>query len=176
MIRLNYKGMFGGIILKRILPFVLLICVAMTLFGCQQNTNIISKIQPEQTSEVGVKMGMKTEKNPYSITKAENIKTDESAIIKVGISEGNETIIFDDVHSIEIFNTVLINVIKEKDLVDVADPEFRMDVYTKDSLQSFYLWIGNKGETSALMRSDDTRTIYTIPKDLTEQLIKLIEG
>lgn len=58
----------------------------------------------------------------------------------------------------------------------MSDSEFYLKViYDSDNNQILYLWIGDEGERSPFMKTEDTHTIYTVSEGLTVQLIELVE-
>lgn len=140
-------------ILKNGMIFVLLLTF---LFGCQSNdvvdtTNVSNKVEAKENKET--------------------VNFDEE-IVKVKISNGKT---FEDLKSIETFTHILVSAVKENGIVNIANPQYKMDVYTNNSSKSFHLWTGEKGEKSVLMKTDDTNYIYTISEELTDKLIDLIE-
>lgn len=167
--------------MKKTLSLVLsLTFVSTILLGCQSGDNTTKdtdKTKPEQQTEVVSKTDTdKVETNQPSEEDNEKLQFDGEIIkIKISESQGNGTTIFDDDVSIETLNSIFSSAVKESGLVNMANPEFNMDVYTNKSLQSFHLWIGEKGEKSTLMKTDDTNTIYTLSEEMTDKLVDLIE-
>lgn len=137
--------------------------MSVILMGCQSEDSTTidaDKTNPEQQSEENA-----------------NLKFD-GEITKVSISKstGNSETVFEDDGSIETLKSIISSALKENGIVDMASPEFNMDVvYENENKQSFHLWIGEKGQKSALMKSDDTHTIYTVSEEMTKKLIDLIE-
>lgn len=140
-----------------------LIFMSVTLLGCQsENSNTLD-----------------AEKNNIEQQSADNeIYKYEGEIAYISISklEGDYITTFDDAGTIETIKNIILSAAKEKGIVNMASPEFNMNVvYENKSKQRFYLWIGEKGEKSALMKPDDTHTIYTVSEEMTSKLIDLIE-
>lgn len=59
----------------------------------------------------------------------------------------------------------------------MADPEFYLNLfYDKENHQSLYLWIGEIGHRSTIMKTEDTHIIYTVSEEKTDILIELVES
>jgi hypothetical protein len=133
------------------------------VLGCQPKENI--------STEIAVNPSTKTENNKkLSI---------DSNFISIGISttKGVEEIIFDDKESLNSFQNIFSSAVKEEGEVDIADPEFYLDVaYDKNNEQSLYLWIGEKGQRSTFMKTENTSTIYIVSPEITDKLIELVES
>ena len=165
------------------MPLVLsLTFISTVLFGCQSGDNTTKdtdKNKIEQETEVVTKTDIdKIETNQQSEEDNEKLQL-LGEISKVNISEIGKTgiIVLEDDASIETIEQMISSAVKVNGEVDMPSPEFKMDVfYTNDEHeQSFYLWIGEKGEKSALMRTEEMHFIYTISAIWTDKLIVLIE-
>jgi hypothetical protein len=137
--------------------------MSLVLFGCQPKENI----------------SIETAVNPS--TKSGNNKklSIDSNFISVGISKtkGVDEIIFDDKESLNSFQNIFSSAVKEEGEVNIADPEFYLDVaYDKNNEQSLFLWIGEKGQRSTFMKTENTSTIYTVSPEITDKLIELVES
>lgn len=168
--------------MRKTMPLVLsLTFISTILFGCQSGDNTTKdtdKNKIEQQTEVVTKTDTdKVETNQQSEEDKEKLKLD-GEISKVSISKlkGNDTTVFNDDKSIETFNTIFTSTVKENGIVNMSNPEYYIDVvYSNDNKQSFHLWIGENGEKSTLMKTDDTNTIYTVSEEMTDKLNDLIE-
>jgi len=61
--------------------------------------------------------------------------------------------------------------------MDMIEPKFDMEIiYENKYKQDFHLWIGNEGQRSTLMKTDDTHTAYTVSKEITNKLSILIQN
>lgn len=143
-----------------ILLAVFLISISSILFACQSKENN-SEISASPTTNSGneKKLSINTDFKSISISK----------------TKGTNEITYDDKETLEAFQEIFSSAVKESGIVDMADPEFYMDaVYEKDQ-QSLYLWIGEKGQRSTFMKTEDTHTIYTVSTDTTDKLIELVE-
>jgi len=84
--------------------------------------------------------------------------------------------IYQDEDSLLLFTDLLKNASKEEGIVDMIKPEYDLKILYKDENdQGFHLWVGESGEKSALMKVDDTHTIYTVSAEATDKLIALFE-
>lgn len=104
--------------------------------------------------------------------------SNESEWISISISKtkGVDAITFDDQETINALQSIFASAIKVAGIADMTDPEFYLKIVdNKENQQHFHLWIGEKGQKSTLMSTEDTHTIYTISEELTEQLIELVE-
>lgn len=168
--------------MKKTMSLVLsLTFISTILLGCQSGDSTTidtDKTKPEQQSEVVTKIDTdNAETNQRSEEENEKLNFD-GEITKVSISkvQGNITTVFDDEKSIETFRSIISSAVNENGIVNIVNPEFYMDVvYANKNKQSFELWIGEKGEKSALMKTDNTYTLYTVSKEMTDKLIDLIE-
>jgi hypothetical protein len=144
---------------KFILLAVFLISISSILFACQSKENN-TEISANPATNSGNEKKLNTDFKSISISK----------------SKGTNKITFDDKETLEAFQDIFSSAVREPGIVKMADPEFYMDaVYEKESQQSLYLWIGEKGQRSTFMKTEDTHTIYTISTDTTDKLIELVE-
>lgn len=150
--------------MRKVMFFVLsLAFMSIVLLGCQSERNVA--IDVEKTN---------SEQQPKDDG---NLKVD-GKITKVNISKskGESATVFEDDDSIQTLESIISNAVKEKGIVNMGDPEFYMDVlYDNGHEQSFHVWIGKQGEKSALMKTDDTHSIFTISEEMTNKLIDLME-
>lgn len=135
---------------KTMLLVLSLTFILTVLFGCQSADNTTkdtNKNKKEQETELVTKTDTdKDETNQPLEEDYEKLELDRE-ILKISISKskGNDTIVFSDNKSIEIFNTVFTSAVKENGIVNMSNPEFYIDVYANEILQRFHLWVGEKG-------------------------------
>ncbi|WP_066070813.1 hypothetical protein [Neobacillus soli] len=143
---------------------VSLVFMSLFILGCQSKENV-----PTDTT---VNSSPKSESNEKL-----SIENDFTSII-VSKPKGFNEITFDDnKESLKTFQDIFSSAVKEPGIVNMADPEFYMNVvYDKNNQQSLYLWIGEKGQRSVFMKTEDTNTIYTVSNDMTDKLIELVES
>lgn len=116
-----------------------------------------------------------------STAKSENDKklsiNNDFKSISISKPKGFNEITFDDEKTLKAFQNIFSSAVREPGKVDMADPEFYMNViYDRNNQQSLYLWIGEKGHRSTFMKTEDTSTIYTFSNDMTDKLIELVES
>ena len=150
--------------MRRIIFLVLsLAFMSVFLLGCQSedNTTIdVNNTNFEHQSKDNEKLKVDGEITKISISKSKG-------------NSGSATI-FEDDESIETLKSIISNAVKEDGIVDMANPEFYMNlIYDNEKEQGFHLLIGEKGEKSKLMKTDDTHTIYTVSEEMTDKLIDL---
>ena len=74
------------------------------------------------------------------------------------------------------FQKAFAKAVKQEGIVDIEEPEFDLEVKDKEgNKQEYHLWIGEKDETSTLMKAEDTNTIYSVLAKETNELIDLVE-
>ncbi len=148
---------------KNILIILIAVLVSSFLFGCQSEDNTALDIE-KPTPEIQVA--------------DTNLKLDgEITKIIVSKTKGVNATVFEKYEVIETFKNIISGAIKESGIVNMANPELYMDVvYENENKQSFYLWIGEKGQKSTLMKTDDTHTIYTVSEGMNDMVIELVES
>lgn len=146
---------------KITLLFLSLAFMSIALLGCQSKdstTIVADKTNHEQQSKENEKLQV------------------DGEITKVRISKGNNATIFEDADSIKTLKSIISNAVQENGTVNMANPEFYMEViFDIENKQSFHLWIGEKGEKGALMKTDDTNTLFTLSQEMTTKLLDFIK-
>lgn len=83
--------------------------------------------------------------------------------------------VYEDDITIETFQKAISHAVEREGIVNMIEPEFDLEIIYKDgSKQGYHLWVGEKGEKSALMKVEDTLTIYSISEEMTNQLMELL--
>ena len=146
---------------KIILLAVFIISISSVLFGCQSK---------DKTTETTANPTAKLE-NDKKLSINNDIKS-----ISISKTKSSNEITIDDKETLEAFQDIFSSAVREPGIVNMADPEFYMEVvYDKDNQQSLNLWIGEKGQRSTFMKIEDTNTIYTVSNDMNDKLIELVE-
>ena len=110
-------------------------------------------------------------------------ETPNDEIAKVSLSNSNTIgqintdffTVYEDEEVLETFQNIFTSAVKQEGIVDIAEPEFDLEViYKEGNKQEYHLWLGEKDEQSTLMQVEDTHTIYTISEEATNQLIDLV--
>lgn len=105
-------------------------------------------------------------------------------VSKVSISTSNgfgkvnadSPAVYEDQETLDLFKSVVTNAVKQDGIVDVAEPEFELNVIFADgNKENYYLWVGEKGQKSALMHVKNTHTIYALSEEITDQLVELLK-
>lgn len=105
-------------------------------------------------------------------------------ISKVSISKSNGfgkvnsdfDTVYEDGKTLKFFNDVISSLVKQAGIVNMSDSDFDLElIYTDGTKQGYHLWVGEKGQTSTLMNTDDTHTIYSISEEMTNEIIDLVE-
>lgn len=102
----------------------------------------------------------------------------ESGITQVSISGTGEQklTVLDEAEDIESFRMIISSAEKADGIVNMATPTYNVVViHGNNEKQSFQLWLGGKGQVSSLAKIEDTHTIYTVPAEMTDQLIELMK-
>ena len=105
------------------------------------------------------------------------LKSEEN-MTKVSLSklQSNHVTVLDGEKSIETFRHVLTSAVKEKGIANVASAQFSAKVtYADDQTETYYFWLGKKGEKSSFMHSENTSIIYTISEEQSEELLDLMK-
>ncbi|MFT8320983.1 MAG: hypothetical protein ABF649_08765 [Bacillus sp. (in: firmicutes)] len=117
--------------------------------------------------------------NPSSESESKKKLIINNNIISISFSKPSDQskVNFDDKENTNAFQEIISSAIKEDGIVNMANPEFYMDiVYNKNEHTRMYLWIGEKGQRSTIMKPDDTHTIYTISSEEADRLIDLLKS
>lgn len=148
--------------MRKRIKTLFLVSSFLLLFGCQSN---------EKDSEgISAKSPSNLEPNKIMI---------DSGFIAIGVSKsrGKDVITFDDKKSLNSFKDIFSSAVKEEGEVNMSDPEYYFDIiYDKNNKQSLYVWIGEKGQKSLFIKAEDTHTLYTVPEEITNKLIELVES
>lgn len=84
--------------------------------------------------------------------------------------------VYEDTEALVIFHDIFSSAEKFLGQVDIAEPEYDVEIVYKNGEQKgYHLWIGKKGQQSTLMKVEDTGTIYTVSEEMTDKLIDLVE-
>lgn len=110
--------------------------------------------------------------------------TDVADFVKVGIAESTGFdrfntdffIEFDDEDTLDDFEEMFEDAVKQDGIVDMADPEYAIEAELEDgSKLQYYLWVGEADQASTLMNVDDTHTIYLTSAEETNWLMALLK-
>lgn len=84
--------------------------------------------------------------------------------------------VYEDEETLELFEDLFEDAVKQDGIVDIAVPEFDIEAELESgSKQQLHLWVGETGQQSTLMYVKDTNTIYLTPAEDTNWLIDLLK-
>lgn len=110
--------------------------------------------------------------------------SDSDDIAKVSVSESSDfggintnfLYVYEDEETLELFEDLFEDAVKQDGIVDIAVPEFDIEAELESgSKQQLHLWVGETGQQSTLMYVKDTNTIYLTPAEDTNWLIDLLK-
>lgn len=146
---------------KLIFLFVLLLAPVLIL-GCQP---VKETIKAEETSH--------EEKIFLSETL---IEIEEITHVEISKTKGIDPIIYEEAADLAAFNEIFASAVKKPGIFNMGDPAFFIRVNSDSGEKQFlYLWIGDEGGQAALMREDDTHTVYSLSAEKTHKLVLLIK-
>lgn len=149
------------------------VCLTSILIGCQLKDE--TQKESAKETEVASATDSDADANGSSEEEANHLKI-EGSIEKMSISKDGDVTILDDAESIETLSSVIESARREEGIVNMSNTTHYVDVfYTDKEKQRFHFWLGEAGERSAVMRADDTHSIYTVSAAITEKIIKLIQ-
>lgn len=164
--------------MKRIMVLVLSIAfMSANLVGCQSEGKArvdADNASFEQHSIVAVASKIDIE-HQQEISGTNNLKGEIAYISITSLNDNSETV-FDDDSLIATLKSIITSAERIKGIVNMANPEYKMIVvYENEAKQNYNLWIGEKGEKSALMNTSDTNTIYLISDEMNNKLLELLK-
>ncbi|WP_108670419.1 hypothetical protein [Peribacillus acanthi] len=84
---------------------------------------------------------------------------------------GSEKVVLTDKKSIEIIKDVIKGANKQPGIVDMADPQYKINLGD----EIYFLWLARSdGTIGTIMNTKDTHTIYTLSERSTTQLKELL--
>ena len=104
-------------------------------------------------------------------TKNDNLQINTESLEKIVIypmKSKTETLVIEDIGSIEMIKLAVENAEKQPGIVNMANPEFRIEI----GEETYFLWIDEKSGT--IMNSEDTHTIYSLSENSIEQVNGLL--
>lgn len=103
-------------------------------------------------------------------------KVNVSNSLEFGKVNANFFVVYEDEETLELFQNVITNKVKQDGIVDISEPEYDLEIiFSNGNKEGFHLWVGEKGQTSTLMKVNDTHTIYSISAEMTNQFIDLFK-
>lgn len=66
---------------------------------------------------------------------------------------------------------------REPGIAEMTTPDYDVEAtYDDDSIRTYHLWLGEEGQTSTWMTTEDSHSIYTTPPEMTERLLGILEN
>ncbi len=148
--------------MKRTSILISFALIAIILFGCQPEQEMVEAEEGQNEIEVEEMEGL----------------LDEGEIAKVELSEvkGVEPVVYIEAGELAVFRDLFSNAKKEPGIVNMGDSEFYLKVIMEDGEKHYLnLWLGGEGETASLVNIKETHTVYTIAPAMKEKLLELLE-
>ncbi len=159
---------------KGIVLLALLITISLSLLGCNKDN------MDDEPNNMETDYGESDEAfEDNSINLVSDGEITKISIYKLKNSDA--TVLdfsgtFNDKEVLKIFKNILLDATEEEGIVNMVNPEFRLELtYEDDSKQEFNLWEGKHGQKSSLMKTNDTHTLYTISEEATHELTDLMK-
>ncbi|MFD1738694.1 hypothetical protein ACFSCX_19425 [Bacillus salitolerans] len=129
--------------MKKMSLVLSLFLLSFGLFGCQENSEV--KVDNSQ------------------------VNTERLEKISIDSTESNsETLVINATETIEMINEAIENAEKQLGIINMADPEFKIEI----GEETYFLWIDEKSGT--IMNIEDTHTIYSLSVSSVNQINEII--
>ncbi|WP_404353226.1 hypothetical protein [Exiguobacterium aurantiacum] len=111
-----------------------------------------------------------------------DFRTDGIEEVRVSESDGfssfqeRDVITYDELEDVKVFADMIRNTEQQPGVVNMATPEYDVEVqYQDETVDRYYVWLGDLGMPTSIMDVNDTHTVYLVPADVTDELIRLLE-
>ena len=111
-----------------------------------------------------------------------DFRTDGIEEVRVSESDGfssfqeRDVITYDELEDVKVFADMIRNAEQQPGVVNMATPEYDVEVqYQDETVDRYYVWLGDLGMPTSIMDVNDTHTVYLVPADVTDELIRLLE-
>ncbi|RHB46776.1 hypothetical protein DW881_13635 [Exiguobacterium sp. AM39-5BH] len=111
-----------------------------------------------------------------------DFRTDGIEEVRVSESDGfssfqdRDVITYDELEDVKVFADMIRNAEQQPGVVNMATPEYDVEVqYQDETVDRYYVWLGDLGMPTSIMDVNDTHTVYLVPADVTDELISLLE-
>lgn len=96
--------------------------------------------------------------------------------VDFGRFQEQEVITYDELTDVKVFADMIRNAEQQPGIVNMATPEYDVEVqYQDETVDRYYVWLGELGMPTSIMDVNDTHTVYLVPADVTDELIRLLE-
>lgn len=126
--------------------FLLLVFVIVSLTGCQKETDGLA---------------IQWDNSDLTITVSE-------------LADSKNLLLIKDQDSLQDFQAIFSHAIKKDGIVNLTSAEYRINIKENDQTANVYVWVGEKGQQSTLMKEGDSHTIYIVSEKWTNLLSQLI--
>lgn len=148
--------------MKNLSLILLMVTLFPFLFGCQLEKVAVEAETPLPEAE--------------SVEREHLLSLDGITKVEATKVKGVNPVIYGAAEELDAFLHVLSSAAKEPGTANVAEPELYLKLTNNDmGNQWLYLWVGEAGEQSMLMNTEDTHSVYTVTATMTAELIELIE-
>ncbi len=130
--------------MRRVL--IMLLVLMATLAGCQKGTDGLA---------------FRWENSDLTVTVGE-------------LADNSSSHVFKDQNSLQALHTIFSTAIKKDGIVNLTSPEYIININSNEQDAKIYVWVGEKGQQSALMKEDDSHTIYIVSEKMTDKLSQLV--
>ncbi|MFD0588787.1 hypothetical protein ACFQZE_12370 [Paenibacillus sp. GCM10027627] len=99
--------------------------------------------------------------------------------IRVSKLNDKHAIAVEEKEKLEAFQRLLSSATKSEGIVnmDMEGRDYDVEIdYENNNYMSLYIWIGDKGQKSTVMRVDDTHTVYIVSEEGTGSWIEFMEA
>ncbi len=111
-----------------------------------------------------------------------DFRTDGIEEVHISESDGfssfqdRDVITYDELEDVKVFADMIRNAEQQPGVVNMATPEYDVEVqYQDETVDRYYVWLGDLGMPTSIMDVNDTHTVYLVPADVTDELIRLLE-
>lgn len=130
--------------MRRVL--IMLLVLMATLAGCQKGTDGLA---------------LRWENSDLTVTVGE-------------LADKSSSHVFKDQNSLQAFHTIFSTAIKKDGIVNLTSPEYIININSNEQDAKIYVWVGEKGQQSTLIKEDDSHTIYIVSEKMTDKLSQLV--
>lgn len=97
--------------------------------------------------------------------------------VSLGRFQEQAVVTYDGLEDVKVFADLIRNADEEPGIVNMTTPEYDVEIqYTSKETDRYYVWLGESGKSTSLMNVNDQNTVYRVPADVTDQLIRLFVG
>ncbi|WP_228618800.1 hypothetical protein [Exiguobacterium sp.] len=96
--------------------------------------------------------------------------------VDFGRFQERDVLTYNELEDVKVFADMIRNAEQQPGIVNMATPEYDVEVhYQGETVDRYYVWLGDLGMPTSMMDVTDTNTVYLVPADVTDELIRLLE-